>query len=375
MNKNAEPSRNLRFIDGMRGLAALYVMVGHARWLLWEGYSEGYLRHPQAYGGVDRGAMYFFSMFRFGHEAVMFFFVLSGFLIHLRLASRYSKGDLSDENWGLYVLRRTKRIYPPLIACLLITSVCDYYGTQINTAPYMTVAVSLNQSSLAYGPVVLFGNLLFLGAIRTPVWGSDGPLWSLSYEGWFYVIYPLFALMSRRSAWAPMLVSVCLFGMSFLSFWGEPLSRAVAAMFVCWWFGAFLADVYCGRLPIKLNHLSTATAVLVPAIFASGVWRDVLFSLGFTGVLSHLLCLSEHNVLKTWIAKLRPLGDFSYSLYLTHLPVICLLAACLRSSVFPGGTPPRTSNYILLAVLITCVVAYFLHLAVEKPFLKPRSAS
>src|SRR5665213_1414486 len=32
----------LQFLDGLRGLAALYVMVGHARWLLWEGYREGF---------------------------------------------------------------------------------------------------------------------------------------------------------------------------------------------------------------------------------------------------------------------------------------------------------------------------------------------
>ena len=44
--------RNLVFLDGLRGLAALYVMVGHARWVLREGYSEGFLKHLLECTGV-----------------------------------------------------------------------------------------------------------------------------------------------------------------------------------------------------------------------------------------------------------------------------------------------------------------------------------
>src|SRR5665647_3307561 len=38
-NKPSKANGSLLFLDGLRGLAAFYVMVGHARWLLWEGYS------------------------------------------------------------------------------------------------------------------------------------------------------------------------------------------------------------------------------------------------------------------------------------------------------------------------------------------------
>ena len=81
-------SDDLRFLDGLRGLAALYVMIGHARWLLWEGYSEGYLQHPDSYSQAGKALVYFFSIFRYGREAVLFFFVLSGFVIHLRYARK-----------------------------------------------------------------------------------------------------------------------------------------------------------------------------------------------------------------------------------------------------------------------------------------------
>src|SRR5262245_6559353 len=72
---------SLAVLDGLRGLAAAYVMVGHARWLLWEGYAKGYALHPSDYSFFQKGLVYFFAFFKFGEEAVLFFFVLSGFVI------------------------------------------------------------------------------------------------------------------------------------------------------------------------------------------------------------------------------------------------------------------------------------------------------
>jgi peptidoglycan/LPS O-acetylase OafA/YrhL len=74
----------LVFLESLRGLAALYVVIHHARWFLWEGYSKGYLKHPEAFNYFNKALMYFFSLFVYGHEMVVFFFVLSGFVIHLR---------------------------------------------------------------------------------------------------------------------------------------------------------------------------------------------------------------------------------------------------------------------------------------------------
>ena len=63
----------LYFLDGLRGIAALYVMIGHSRWLLWEGFSEGYLKHPDQYHFAGKLMVYFLSLFTYGHEAVLFF--------------------------------------------------------------------------------------------------------------------------------------------------------------------------------------------------------------------------------------------------------------------------------------------------------------
>ena len=78
-----EKKASTLFLHGIRGLAALYVVVGHARWLLWEGYSGGYIKHPEKYTFFEKIQVYFFTSFKFGHEVVLLFFVLSGFVIHL----------------------------------------------------------------------------------------------------------------------------------------------------------------------------------------------------------------------------------------------------------------------------------------------------
>ena len=50
-----------KFLDGLRGIAAVYVMIGHARWLLWEGFQDGFKNHPNNYSMIDKSLMYFFQ--------------------------------------------------------------------------------------------------------------------------------------------------------------------------------------------------------------------------------------------------------------------------------------------------------------------------
>src|SRR6516164_10849165 len=116
-----ERRSRLAFLDGLRGLAAFYVMVGHARWLLWEGYSDGYKLHPERYSTMGKIIVHLLSAFRWGHEAVIFFFVLSGFVIHLRYAAGLANGSRDRFDFWPYFVRRARRLYPPLLAALAVT--------------------------------------------------------------------------------------------------------------------------------------------------------------------------------------------------------------------------------------------------------------
>ena len=50
----------------------------------------------------------------------------------------------------------------------------------------------------------LFGGLLFQSSLASPSFGTNGPLWSLSFEFWFYALYPVLLVVSGRLAAWPM---------------------------------------------------------------------------------------------------------------------------------------------------------------------------
>jgi len=141
----------LQKLEALRGFAALYVLVHHI--------SSSYLGLKTSIVGLP---------FRFGQEAVMVFFLLSGFVIHysFQLSSRHCFAE--------YLIKRTRRIYPIFIIAL-----------------FLSLLVSLlNSAHLIREEVVtsFFGNILMLQDHpgRPTPWilpfcGND-PLWSLAYE-------------------------------------------------------------------------------------------------------------------------------------------------------------------------------------------------
>jgi peptidoglycan/LPS O-acetylase OafA/YrhL len=89
---------DLLFLDGLGGLAATYVMLGHSRWLLWEGYRDGYQKHLVSHTTLATIQICFVSLFKYRLEVVLFFFALSGFVIHLHNGRQVSPPGLS-ESW------------------------------------------------------------------------------------------------------------------------------------------------------------------------------------------------------------------------------------------------------------------------------------
>ena len=116
---------NIRFLDGLRGIAALIVLVGHARLLLWEGYTAGFKTHPETYSTIDKAFMWALSPFRYGHEMVVLFFILSGFVIHLRFANQANRVPMLLKTFWY---KRLKRLYPPLLFAFLLTFILDSIG-------------------------------------------------------------------------------------------------------------------------------------------------------------------------------------------------------------------------------------------------------
>ena len=368
--------RDLDFLDGMRGLAALYVLVGHARWLLWEGFGS-YSQHSQSYHLLGKLVVYASALARFGHEAVIFFFVLSGFVIHLRYARLLLRDPHAPFDLFPYLSRRARRLYPPLIAALAITYGLDRLGqsADLPTATGTTLYPLINEHvRFDHSAVTLTRNLAF---VTDPVFGSDGPLWSLGYEWYFYLLYPLVFGLARRSWKAATIAMTLTSALGFLPVWGQHLDwpRHIFQMMLIWWFGATLADSFIGRPGISLQALRWLMPCL-GAVFVKQVdpfLRDIVIGLGFAGLLAGLLDLKRRGWRLSPLVKLKPLGEFSYSLYVIHFPILVLLSGWLMKT--SAGRLPAHFGWAVCGVFGSLAVAWGLHLVVERPFVRHRSGN
>lgn len=379
------PAKSLAFLDGLRGLAALTVLLHHARWLLWEGW-ENFTRSTQEYSTLDRALAYALAPLRYGHEAVLFFFVLSGFVIHLGFAKRLAaEGERARFDWPRYFFRRVRRLYPPLVFALLLTLALDAagaaqsWGIYRGTTPYGLINSEIGRD---HSIGTALGNLAFLMRSWVPSFGSNGPLWSLHFEWWFYMLYPALWLVSRRSACAATAVVASLFGLSWLigpdaghAFF---IARIFTALFT-WWLGALLADIYTGRIHIRWSALAPL-ALLLPVLpialprlaqkwppLGHGWLPDTFYGLGFMGLFACCFALHERGWKLNLLGRLKPLGDMSYTLYIVHMPILVFLSGWVMSRS-PGGLLPRHFGWAAIGSFVCLLVAWLAHFVVERPF-------
>jgi peptidoglycan/LPS O-acetylase OafA/YrhL len=369
---------SIRFLDGLRGIAAAIVMVSHARLLLWEGYSSGFAQHPEQYSALDKIGMYVFSAFRYGHEMVILFFILSGFVIHLRFSNREKRAVM---NLKIFWTRRIKRLYPPLLCALFLAFILDSIGRTYGWGIYehQTAYPNINRdiASVINLPT-LIGNLFFLMTVYVPPFGTTTVTWSLMYEWWFYVLYPFFYFGVLRFGFRKMTLGIAiLFLLSFLKdslpfllFW------KVMDSFIIWWMGACLAELWTNRenLVFPLQKMTFALLLCLPTPFIlrggilsniSPIVWDFILGLGFTGLVGVLLFTKPENIIIRFLNRLKPLGDCSYTLYLIHLTVFVFASGYLMSE---NGTLPQHHYYVAMGAVLISLLAYGLHFIIEKPF-------
>jgi peptidoglycan/LPS O-acetylase OafA/YrhL len=226
--------RKFFWLDVIRGLSAVAVCAGHLRAMMFVDYAE--LKAPSLLHKI------FYAMTGLGHQAVMVFFVLSGFFVG---GSVLRKGP--NFEWIDYAIARLSRLWIVLIPALIVTFVIDRFISSI--AP--DVLAGSYYSIWSSGPFIskdhsttlltFLGNVFFLQNILTPVFGTNTPLWSLANEFWYYVIFPLcayatgkcYSLKKASSSLAYRCCSNCTFPFSltswntarlyYLDFWGNYL--------------------------------------------------------------------------------------------------------------------------------------------------------
>ncbi|MDR1543302.1 MAG: acyltransferase [Prevotellaceae bacterium] len=164
MNKQHYP-----WLDLTRFIAAFMVLACHAR----SGAFVEYGLLPADQQNLLNFGI--FSITRLGQEAVLAFFVLSGFLVGGKVIQRLKEGTFEIKS---YAIDRAVRIFLPLIATLLFIIAINIITGKPNNA------------------LQLIGNLFSLQGIF--VHPATAPLWSLAYEVWFYILMGSLAVFLMR---------------------------------------------------------------------------------------------------------------------------------------------------------------------------------
>ena len=358
---------NVRNLDALRGFLAVYVLLGHVRWLLWIGHAQ-WMQQPHELWAVP--FVYLSGVFRFGREAVMVFFVLSGFFIHLRNAAHVREGEWPAQSTLDYLGRRAHRLLPPYYFALIATLICDAIGRSLYPTLYaaMTGDALLDQTFRASG--------YQFDAVAPALWvqpssrgfnfGSNGPLWSLAFEVIYYLLYPVWYAIRRRSRLAAFAVIpiLCLAAGQIPD---APFLAIVVMFYPSWIAGAFLAE--------RLQNVESSRRVLaaVAALFVGGAVLHLTVALplvtsiaaalyGSAAVAGFALAPS-----RWWTRALGYFGMRSYTIYVVHFPFLVLLSAWWIETF--GARPSHAGLALVgapLAVWFGCVCfdiceRHFLH--------------
>ena len=187
-------------LNAIRGAAALVVLLGHTRSLFFSSLS-GTGDLSNAAHDLGRGATSRLGLVTMGNEAVIVFFVLSGYLVGGSAIRDLKNGTWS---WKRYLIQRLTRLWIVLLPALLFGVAVDHSGLRmfagthsVYTGPPGLCVVPCNVADRVT-PAVVAGNAVFLQTIIVDTAGSNNALWSLANEFWYYLAFPLSLLAVQR---------------------------------------------------------------------------------------------------------------------------------------------------------------------------------
>jgi peptidoglycan/LPS O-acetylase OafA/YrhL len=361
-------SLRLRFLDGLRGLAALYVVFFHE-----------VLNANEAPGEFSPVMMRVRGFFYRGHYAVVFFIVLSGFSLMLPIARSGTGrvvGGLKD-----FARRRARRILPTYYAALALSLgiIAMYFVAEPFVHFGRTPIEHVFEPGTILSHLFLVHNLVLDWAYKI-----NSPMWSVATEWQIYFVFALLLLPLWRVTGNLFTVAVA-WTLGCLPHFLLPASSNLS--WACPWFlGSFamgMVGAVIGFSPSHRASVWTKIPPLVPLILSIGVVayaetiHEAWYYLALDAAVS-LCALAFINLgVQTrerpgWFLKIlgsRPLvalGGFSYSLYLVQHPFLTMAKALLNRMHIT-----RNANLLIELVVmtpLTLAVCWLFAEFFEKPF-------
>jgi peptidoglycan/LPS O-acetylase OafA/YrhL len=355
------------FIDACRWIGALLVLAVHANNL--------FLNLADIMTAPHGAAVYgwwFFVSFGLGHQAVVGFFAISGYLVGGAVLAmlRERRAGLAD-----YFVHRVTRIYIVLVPAMILTAALDWVGRS-----YFGAGGAYDRPELSHDGIVEFlGTMASLQKIWFELYGSNGAMWSLSCEFWYYITFPLL-LLPFATAYAPATRAVGFaLGVALLVFLATPPSWFLFG-YLLWALGALATLAPRPLMRSRWLALGLLVVALIPIrllvrgpnLVAYPFLQDAADLL--SGVLFlNLVVTIRFSDPKGWRLLHTPehsrLANFSFSLYCVHTPIL-VLGQGIADRAFGVGwsgalATPLHWWIMALAMIVSVAVAYLFSLVTE----------
>lgn len=335
--------RHFYFFDFARVIAAFLVLLVHARVEILTPYSLLPAENQTLL------AKAFFAICSLGTDGVIVFFILSGFLVGGRNIEKLINGQGDAKS---FAINRLSRIFPPLIAALLLSTI-----QKLITGDVIDVAK-------------LIGNLFCMQNIAVD---PEMPvLWTIAYEALFYMgIFSLFLLNKKQSVtWGVLILGLAVsLALQVRPYFWIPLLFGSLFYFIKnqiqgkkYLMGVSLILGFVAVLGEKLSNDSSAIR-----IFPSTFPYESVICLESLCLSVVLVCLSM-SYPENYIAKrIEEFGSkyakYSYSLFLSHYPILKLSHYCIGRSL--GINMEGILSFALVCALCL-VMAYFFYTLTER---------
>lgn len=351
-------SRMITNIQALRGLAALAVVLLHTEYKL-------------------------FGVVSTQFQGVSIFFVISGFIV----------AYITKSGMDGFMIRRIMRIVPIYWAVTIFAFFwlsLDQFGWLwwILHDPMQAYRQADNVFRNSHAVVDALRSMFFL-PYRDASSGDYGSFlfvgWTLNIEFFFYVLFAVFGIVGRRIAMVGVFLvflvlawlhATTTLGGALVRFYGQSVSLYIPtgfAVYAIWeWARPKLGSVYWAYLAVP----AALVGVLVILLNCAQLWYPgisgnlllmVLYYLLPALVVLAALCLHTGGIRCNW-RPLLVLGDISYVLYLSHVLVLTTVSRYAQS--YPALNYKSGAPGMMLAMVLCCLVAWLLHVAVEKPLLK-----
>lgn len=342
------PIKRFYLLDILRGLASFAVVVWH--------YQHFFQTAPGVLPtGFNRAAQPFYPLlsllYEHGGEAVLLFFTLSGFVFFWRYYEEVHARRVSG--WQFFIFRFS-RLYPLHFITLLLVA-----GIQLLQYQLHGQFIVYSNNDLPH----FILNLFFISHWGLQDgWSFNGPVWSVSIEIILYMVFFAYATLGLRSA--ASIAILMLLGLGLTTITSNGLGTGLFCFFagggVFMLYDQFQAAARGGwhRRALALAAGGALSASLLIVHLSDGaLLKTVLYGLTYPSII--LLLALLQSTYRDLGARLRIIGDITYSTYLLHFPLqlMVIVSASALGANIDFNSPAALLAY-LASVFVLSVISY-----------------